>query len=81
MRYFHPFILLLGPFYSRLCNSPGEVVSEALRRFFMDDDELTPKKIAWLNAIIEKQEEGIRNGSEQWIDGEAFFKDMKQKYS
>ena len=62
-------------------SDPSEVVSEALRHFFMADDDLTPQKIAWLNAIIEKQEEGIRNGSEQWVDGEAFFKEMEQKYN
>lgn len=62
-------------------NNPSEVVSDALRLFFVDDDEITPKKIAWLNDIIEKQEEGIKNGSEQWMDGEAVFKEMEQKYS
>jgi len=65
---------------SGMYGSASEVVREALRCFFTSDSELTPKELAWLRDDMKKRCERIVNGEEQWVDGEAFFARMEEKY-
>ena len=65
---------------SGMYGSASEVVREALRCFFTSDNELTPEELSLLREDIKKRCENIKNGDEQWVDGEEFITRMEQKY-
>lgn len=65
---------------SGMYGSASEVVREALRSFFANDNELTPKELAFLREDIKNRHERIKNGEENWVDGEEFIIRMEKKY-
>lgn len=65
---------------SGMYGSASEVVREALRCFFTSDNELSPKELSLLREDIRNRHERIKNGEENWVDGEAFITRMEKKY-
>lgn len=65
---------------SGMYGSASEVVREALRNFFKDETDLTAQELAWLREDMKQRQARIANGQESWVDGEAFFVRVEEKF-
>lgn len=61
--------------------SASEVVREALRRFFLGQDQLSPDEIAWIRHIIKPRLDAVQNSTAGLIDGKSYFEDRLRRLS
>ena len=53
--------------------SASELVREALRRFFLGNDQLNAAEISWIRETIAPRLESVRNGTANLRDGNSYF--------
>ena len=53
--------------------SASELVREALRRFFLGNDQLTSSEIAFIRETIAPRLEAVKNGTAELQSGDDFF--------
>jgi antitoxin ParD1/3/4 len=73
--------LVHGQVKSGMYGSASEVVREALRRFFQQEDALSTQEIKWLRTEMARRRARIDSGEDQWVDGEKLFQELETLYS
>ena len=59
--------------------SMSDLIGAAVQNFFTtEDDVLSEEEKLWLRTEVAQRQEAIRNGSESWVDGEAFFNALER---
>ncbi len=65
---------------SGMYGSASEVVREALRNFFDEENELSTKELKWLRADMQRRQARLETGEETWLDGKTFLAQMEAKF-
>lgn len=66
---------------SGMYGSASEVVREALRKFFHENEALSASEIAWVKGEIKERLLQAQSDSSSFVDGDDFFEDRIRKLS
>ncbi len=61
--------------------SASEVVREALRRFFIGRDQLSPNEISWIRSAIKPRLDAVQNGTSELVSGKSYFEERINRLS